>query len=193
MATTVAEPDQTDEQLAAVAAGRDTSGAAPRPAHEALEELYRRHAPLLFAFIAARAPAADREDLHQEVWRRVWQHLPQQFHGGKFRAWLHQIARNLLIDRGKKHGAGPLVDEGGVPDCRPGHGEEYLLEQERMDALRRCLEKLSAPAAAVVKARLAGDDYPDACRRLGLKPRQAHKLYHTAKEQLKTCVQRTLR
>jgi DNA-directed RNA polymerase specialized sigma24 family protein len=92
MASTVSEPEKSDEQLAAAAARRDRSGVAPSEAQIAFERLYRRHAPLLFAFIAARAPAADREDLHQEAWRRAWQHLPDQFHDGNVRAWLYQIA-----------------------------------------------------------------------------------------------------
>jgi DNA-directed RNA polymerase specialized sigma24 family protein len=58
-----------------------------------------------------------------------------------------------------------------------------------MEALRRCLEKLSATAADVVRARLAGMDYAEVCRRLDLQPQQAHKLYHKAQELLKACVE----
>jgi hypothetical protein len=72
MATTVSEPEQTDDQLAAAAARRGNSDLGLRAAQEAFEQLYRRHAPLLLAFIAARVGPADREDLHQEVWRRAW-------------------------------------------------------------------------------------------------------------------------
>jgi DNA-directed RNA polymerase specialized sigma24 family protein len=67
-----------------------------------------------------------------------------------------------------------------------------LVEHERMEALRDCLEKLSAPAAAVVRARLAGEEYPELCQRLGMKSGQAYKLFHSAKDQLKTCVERAL-
>jgi RNA polymerase sigma-70 factor, ECF subfamily len=102
MATTVSEPEQTDDRLAATAAARGNSELALRAARDAFEQLYRRHAPLLLAFITARVGPADREDLHQEVWRRAWHHLPEQFHGGNFGAWLYQIARHVLIDHGKK-------------------------------------------------------------------------------------------
>jgi hypothetical protein len=47
MASTVSEPDQTDEQLAAAAARRGESDRGPRQARDAFEQLYRRHAPLL--------------------------------------------------------------------------------------------------------------------------------------------------
>jgi RNA polymerase sigma factor (sigma-70 family) len=192
MSTSVRERDQTDDQLAAAAARRDESGAVPRAAQIAFEELYRRHAPLLFAFLAARAPASDREDLHQEVWRRVWQYLPGHFRGGNLSAWLHEIARNVRFDHGRKRKAVALDDGEVLEDPRVGQADDRLLEDERREALRRCLEMLIAPADAIVKARLAGEDYSEICRRLGLEPKRAHKLYHTAKEQLKTCVERAL-
>ncbi len=164
-----------------------------RAAGVAFEQLYRRHAPLLLAFIATRVHFAARDDLHQDVWRRVWHRLSTQFHGGNFNAWLYQIARNAILDQRKKRTFDSLADETSVPDSRSMHSDHRLLEQERMEALRGCLEKLKPPLAAIVRARLAGDDYADVCERLRLRPRQAHKLFHTAKEQLKTCVERVLK
>src|SRR5271156_3362515 len=109
MTSTVSEPEQTDDQLAATSTRRGDSSLGLRAAHDAFEQLYRRHAPLLLAFIAARVGSADREDLHQEVWRKAWHHLPEQFHGGNFSAWLHQIARHAVIDHGKKKKAEALA------------------------------------------------------------------------------------
>jgi RNA polymerase sigma factor (sigma-70 family) len=148
--------------------------------------------PLLLAFIAARSRPADREDLHQEVWRRAWHHLPEQFHGGNFGAWLYQIARHALIDHGKKRKAEVLADPELVPNGRSRHDDDGVLERERMEALRQCLEKLNATAAALVRARLAGEDYSDICRQLGLTSGQAYKLFHSSNDQLKTCVERAL-
>jgi RNA polymerase sigma-70 factor, ECF subfamily len=192
MASTVSEHEQTDEQLAAVVARRGDSDRGLRTARDAFEQLYRRHAPLLLAFIAARTRPADREDLHQEVWRRAWDHLPEQFHGGNYGAWLYQIARHALIDHGKKRRPEGLANPEVVPDGRPGRDDDGLLERERMEILRRCLEALSATAATLVKARLAGEDYANVCVELGITPGQAYKLFHSAKVQLKACVERTL-
>ena len=58
--------------------------------------------PLLLAFIVARVPSSDCDDLHQEIWQRAWVALPGQFQGGNFRAWLHQITRNAIIDLSRK-------------------------------------------------------------------------------------------
>jgi RNA polymerase sigma-70 factor (ECF subfamily) len=193
MVSSVSETDQTDEQLAAAAARRGDSDRALWTARDTFERLYRRHAPLLLAFLAARTGPSDRDDLHQEVWRRAWDHLPQHFDGRNFSGWLYQIARNALIDHGRKRKAQALVDPEVVPDSRAGRDDDRLVERERMEALRRCLEKLGSPAAAVVRARLAGEEYPELCRRLGMTSGQAYRLFHSAKDQLKTCVERALK
>jgi RNA polymerase sigma-70 factor (ECF subfamily) len=192
MASTVPETDRSDEDLAAVAARRGDSDRALRAAREVFEQLYRRHAPLLLAFVAARVRAADREDLHQEVWRRAWQHLPDQFHGGNVRAWLHQIARNALIDHGRKSQAESLADPEAVRDGRSQPAPDRLIEHEQGEVLRRCLEKLDSKAAALVRARLAGEDYEGVSKRLGLTTGSAYKLFCKAKDQLKACVERIL-
>jgi RNA polymerase sigma-70 factor (ECF subfamily) len=193
MASTVPQTERTDDDLAAVVARRGESAGALHAAQKAFEQLYRRHAPLLLAFVAARVRPADRDDLHQEVWERAWNHLPEQFHGGNVRAWLHQIARNAIIDLGRKARPESLAAPEALLDGRGHSAHERLIEYERSDALRHCLEKLNNTAAALVRARLSGDDYAEICQRLGLAPQKAHKLFHTSKDQLKTCVERALR
>jgi RNA polymerase sigma-70 factor (ECF subfamily) len=183
------QSEWTDERLAEHVAGRDESDRAWRSAQDACELLYRRHARLLSAFLAARVRRDELDDVHQAVWERVWQHLPQRFRGGDFRAWLYRIARNYLIDQGRKRQATPLEDDKDFPDPRPGRPDETLLERERMDLLSRCLGKLDARSAAVVRARLGGESYDTLCPRLGLRPESAHKMFHQAKAQLQACVQ----
>ena len=56
----------------------------------------------------------------------------------------------------------------------------------------RCLKRLQSEFADLVRARLAGESYSDICGRLRLRPEQAHKLFHVAKAQLKTCVESVL-
>jgi RNA polymerase sigma-70 factor (ECF subfamily) len=193
MASTVPQAERTDEDLAAVVARRGDSDGALRAARAAFEELYRRYGDPLRIFLAARVRSADRDELHQEVWLRAWAHLPDQFQGGNVRAWLYQIARNAVIDQGRKSRPESLAEPEAVFD---GDGQSTLgrlLEHERAEVLRRCLEKLAPKAAALVRARLAGEDYEVICPRLGLNANQAHKLFHTARGQLNTCVERILR
>jgi RNA polymerase sigma factor (sigma-70 family) len=181
-----------DEELASAIAKREQSEQSMRAAKDACSELFARHARKLLAFLAARVQRSDLEDIHQGVWERVWQHLPSGFRGGNFRAWLHQVARNYIIDLGRKKRADLLNGGEELPDERRGRPDERLLEEERAIALGRCLERLETSAATIVRARLSGESYEDICPRLGLKTAQAHKLFHQAKEQLRLCVERAL-
>jgi RNA polymerase sigma factor (sigma-70 family) len=191
MSSASSAPPLTDEQLAALVARRDWSASDWREAQDACAQLYGRHARPLLAYLAARVRRGDLEDVHQVIWERVWQRLPDGFRGGNFRAWVFQIARNYLIDRTRERRRPELLaEEYDAPDARGRRPDSVLIEREQLETLRRCLSCLDRETADLVQARLAGESYPDICRRLGLKPERAHKLFHQAKEQLQTCVAR---
>jgi RNA polymerase sigma factor (sigma-70 family) len=181
----------TDEQLAERIAHQQEPGAARQGAHAAFEELYRRHAGRLLAFLASRVHRSDLDEVHQEVWLRVWERLPRSFHGGDFAAWLYQTTRHYVIDRSRKKKPVALHEDADFAD-RQAPAEEMLAEEERKTALARCLGQLEAQAAELVRGRLAGESYEELCPRLGLKPQHAHKLFHKAKALLKACVERAI-
>jgi RNA polymerase sigma-70 factor, ECF subfamily len=118
--------------------------------------------------------------------------LPGGFRGGNFRAWLFEIARHVLIDHARKRRPEPLDDAEHRRDDRAAAPDAGLIERERSEALRRCLERLSSEAVALVRARLGGADDREACRRLDLTPERAYTLFHRAKEQLQACLERVL-
>jgi RNA polymerase sigma-70 factor (ECF subfamily) len=180
----------TDEDLATRIGLRVESAQALRAARDACTLLYQRHARKLLAFLATRVGRDDLEDVHQEVWERVWQHLPRSFRGGNFRAWLYQITRNYLIDRSRRRQLERLEDSSALPETRRRPPDELLIDQERLAILKQCLQRLGEVAAGLVQARLAGESYADICARLDLKPERAHRLFHQAKEQLQKCVER---
>jgi RNA polymerase sigma factor (sigma-70 family) len=181
----------TDEQLAERIAGQQEAGPARQSAHEAFEELYRRHAGRLLAFLASRVARSDLDEVHQEVWMRVWERLPRSFHGGDFSAWLYQTTRHYVIDRSRKKRPIALHEDADFA-ARQTSAEELLDEQERQAALARCLGQLEKQAADLVRGRLAGESYEELCPRLGLTPQHAHKLFHKAKAMLKACVERAI-
>ncbi len=174
-----------DEQLCAAIARHDGGTQA------AFGELYNRHARSLLAFLASRVERSDLEDVHQEIWLKVMHAAAKQFTGGSFRGWLFQISRNYLIDRSRKKRPQALPEELDVSDAS-GRPHDLLLERERMEILARCLGKLDEQAAALVRARLQGEGYEDICSRLRLESSKAHSLFHAAKSQLQSCVQRGL-
>lgn len=181
----------TDEQLALLVVGQKNSAQALQAAREAFGQLYRRHSTRLLAFLAARLHGGDLEEVHQEVWFRAWERLPRSFHGGTFSAWMYQVSRHHLIDRSRRRSPVALredadfVDNHALPD-------ELFAQQERQAVLMRCLGRLRGRMAELVRARLAGESYAEICLRLGLLPKSAHKMFHRAKEFLKTCVGRAL-
>jgi RNA polymerase sigma factor (sigma-70 family) len=191
MATPAPSQLLTDEQLAAIVAGRAQSRAAFEEARRACNDLYQRHARLLLAFLSRQLPRTDLEDAAQAIWERVWRRLPEGFAGGNFRAWLFQIARNLLIDLGRKHAAVPSPGLDDLADVRQSV-HDWLLARERIDVLRRCVEALDSPMAEVVRGRLRGETYAEICQRTRLDGPRAMKLFHVAKQRLHDCVERDL-
>ena len=188
-------PDQSnlnDADLAARIADRDESAAHWDEAQRCFEILYSRHARLLLAFLASRVKRNDLDDVHQTVWQRVWQFLPAQFQGGNFRAWLHQIARNRLIDLSRRKQADPLDEKREYSDGQAARPDDDLLEEERAQILSRCLERLEAEMYELVKARLRGESYDEFCSRTQMPTARAHKLFHQAKQQLSMCVEHAL-
>ena len=131
--------------------------------------------------------------MHQAVWQRVWQRLPESFVGGNLRAWVFRVARNYVVDCARKRTPQSLPqadDADAFADAAQVSPHRRLEEQERQDILRRCLKKLEATAARVVRSRLAGEQYVTICEQTGLQPAQAHKVFYQAKQQLRDCVQR---
>jgi RNA polymerase sigma-70 factor (ECF subfamily) len=178
-----------DRQWIAIIAARNESAQHWTEAEAAYERLYAHHARMLLAFLSSRVRRSELEDVHQEIWSRVWQHLPTQFDGNNFRAWLFRIARNYIIQAGRRKRP-ELTDELHAvmgPESSP---DIQLVECERMEILKRCLSRLDEALADLVRSRLSGESYEDICTRLSLAPARAHKLFHTAKAQLTACVER---
>src|SRR5262249_4768571 len=103
---------------------------------------------------------------------------------------LYQIARSAVVDCARKKRPQSLGDEAMELGARDMGADNALADQERLATLQRCLGLLSDESAGLVKARLSGESYDEICRRLGWKMERAHKLFHQAKNQLQTCVER---
>ncbi len=187
----VTQTTPTDDALCELLAAREHSPAATSQAHWACGVLYDRHARGVLAFLASRSSRTEADDLHQAVWQRVWQSAGTGFRGGNFRAWLFQIARNLLIDERRKKRPQSLPEAHDDADHGASRPDDILLDRERMQTLAECLEKLESTAGALIRSRLRGESYEGICEQLKLTAHRAHRLLHTAKQQLQTCVNRS--
>jgi RNA polymerase sigma-70 factor (ECF subfamily) len=175
MAPGTPPPESTDAALAA----RGDLGA-----------LYERYQRRLLAFLSGLGVARDDlEDVQHEVWVRVCNHLRARGFEGHFRGWLFKIARRLVIDGARRKRPETLPADDSLPSGAPAP-EEALRRQEELERLRHCLDRLPPQQAAVVRARLRGETYPDLSRQLGVAVERAHRLFHDAGKALAICVER---
>lgn len=185
--------ETSDDELAAACAGRGDSPHARESAEAAFRALYDRHAKRLLAFLGGRVGAGALDDVHQDVWLKVWRAGPTGFRGGNFRAWLHQIARNAVTDLRRKRRP-ELIGEGGDPIDHRQWDAARAVEADRAAALARCLRKLeraNARVADLVRSRVAGESYDAYCGRTGMPADKAYRAFHRAKAQLQACVEQT--
>lgn len=180
---------ETDEELATSVARRGESVATLEHAKMAFSWLYARHSRLLRAFLSSRISRSDIDDVEQAVWEKIWAKLPEQFQGGNFRAWLYQIARNHLVDSHRRSRPDELSEKFDVSDHRAISPDALVVDQERMQILETCLNKLSDSMSQVVRGRLSGESYEALCERLAIDNARAQKLLFTAKQLLQSCVE----
>ncbi len=171
-----------DEELAALVKANDGQSA------RAYATLYKRHAPAVLAYLAARLrDRSEAADLCQQVWLRVWERLATHFEAEHFRGWVFQMARNLLIDHHRRRRPEPLHEEHDPSDPRE-PGEDLI--DERIQHLKPCVEALPEDRRQIVEARLSGRSFEDISEILGIPPNTAMTRFHRAKDQLRDCIER---
>jgi RNA polymerase sigma factor (sigma-70 family) len=107
----------------------------------AWNELVERFSRYVFAICvqAFRLPPEDAEDVFQEVFARVYQHLDRLRSDDSVRPWIAQLTRRLCIDRLRSSGReGPAelddLDPGGVDEALAGL-DDALTVRASLDAV----------------------------------------------------------
>jgi RNA polymerase sigma-70 factor (ECF subfamily) len=133
-----------DELVAAVAAGD----------RQALELLYRRHAPWLAGRLAARTTSRElAEEALQDTFLAAWRGA-RAYHGtGEVPAWLWGIARRRLasLARRQPHRSLSLADAGERADRAAGP-EEAALGRDASDRIRLAVAHLPDDQRAAITA-----------------------------------------
>ncbi|SPE34861.1 putative RNA polymerase sigma factor, sigma-70 family [Candidatus Sulfopaludibacter sp. SbA3] len=149
--------------------------ATPVTASEALERHFADHYEALFRFLRS-CGAADplAEDLSQESFLRLHQHLAEGRPEHNIRAWLFRVAYRLWIDRWRVSQRETPVQEGAwdlwsqvLRDPRPG-AEQELLARERQEWLRAALLRLSQLERQALHLRADGLKYREIAEVLGI-------------------------
>jgi RNA polymerase sigma-70 factor (ECF subfamily) len=143
--------------------------AARRGDRSAFGALYERHFPSVyrFAYFHTRS-AADAEDACAEAFLRAIEHV-DQFHGSaaQFGGWLFRIARNAIIDRGRKARPTVALDDATDPSVADRAGEVVqrvalraalatLKEEQRSAVVLRFVLGLSSREAGTAMGKSEG-------------------------------------
>jgi RNA polymerase sigma factor (sigma-70 family) len=105
----------------------------------AWNELVERFSRYVYAIAvqAFRLSSHDAEDVFQEVFARVYQHLDRLRNDDAVRPWIAQLTRRLCIDRLRSSGReGPAETE----DLEPGGYDETLAQLDEAIAVREGME-----------------------------------------------------
>ena len=155
--------------------GAEDTSAAAMSASEALERYFEEHYEALCRFLRySGAGEAVAEDLSQEAFLRLHDHLNKGRPEQNIRAWLFRVAYRLWIDRlreGKREA--PAVDEAWdlwsrvLRDPSPG-AEQQLLARERSEWLRAAVLRLSQVERQALHLRADGLQYREIAEVLGL-------------------------
>ena len=168
---------------------------------QAFDDLYRIHAPPVLAFLAARVKSIHAaEDLSQSVWGQVWKKR-ESFDGLHFRGWIFQIARNLVIDAGKKASTRNEVtgiDDAAVALSRNGDPAEIKAMEElrnrELDALRDCIKTVGGDFVdALIRTQINKESPEDLATELGVKRATIDTRVSRGKEKLKECLEKKVK
>jgi RNA polymerase sigma-70 factor (ECF subfamily) len=119
--------------------------------------LYRWLARPIARFASARG-ADDPEGIANETFLRVFRSLPS-FDGDApaFRAWVHLIARNLMVDAHRAQTRRPVRLDAEVPDQPTVAADEQALDNLASEDVRATLEALTADQRDVILLRMVAD------------------------------------
>jgi RNA polymerase sigma factor (sigma-70 family) len=136
----VAEPATTDAQLVSRCRNGDP---------DAWNELVERFARYVYAICsqAFRLPAQDAEDVFQEVFARVYEHLDRLRDDEAIRPWIAQLTRRLCIDRIRGSAREAPVE---TELLESGALDETLALLDEALTVRACLDAVGDPCREIL-------------------------------------------
>ena len=152
----------------------------------AFDALFARYRQPIFAYIYRSVGAAVlAEELTQEVFLKVFQHLRRTGENVSLRAWIYRIATTTCIDAHRAATRRPaLVDDVEALMAAPGGTDPVArhLEEERRREVRSALDALPAHyRQALVLRQLQGLAYVEIAEVLGISVEAVTSLIHRAR------------
>lgn len=170
-------------------------------AHDVFEILVRDHADLLMAFIRATIrDAALADDIFQETLLTAWRRLPDYDKSRPFGPWLRGIAGNVILTVHRQSKRTTVLCDGELLD-HLNQRCEWLAQnrqtdtlEEKLDALRDCVQTLPGPYRQAIESRLMAEDESSesVAAQLGIGLETLKKRLQRARSRLLDCLQRKL-
>jgi RNA polymerase sigma-70 factor (ECF subfamily) len=116
---------------------------------QAWDELVERFSRYVYAIAvqAFRLSPADAEDVFQEVFTRVYEHLDRLRSDEAVRPWIAQLTRRLCIDRIRASRRETVADE---EDEEPAEIDETLASLDEAMSVRAALEAVGEPCREIL-------------------------------------------
>lgn len=119
---------------------------------EGLKQIYQAYVGLIYSVVYdMTGQREDAQDITMDVFIRLWERADTYRFGGKHKAWLITIARNMTIDFLRKHKRELPVEE--VPE---GEGEDMSLEVVGNLSFREAMEQLKPGEREVMDLKILG-------------------------------------
>jgi RNA polymerase sigma-70 factor (ECF subfamily) len=148
--------------------------------------LYAQEGAVILRYLRVRAgDRSEAEDLHAETFCRAWQAWPR-FRGDPedVRAWLFRIARNLLIDRYRRHGLVRFLPLEGRHTAK--RADDVAASTSDRTLLLEALQKTSSRDRELVALRVAGLSHREIGKIQGRSERAVKIAWHRALERLRS-------
>ncbi|MEZ6056949.1 MAG: RNA polymerase sigma factor [Planctomycetaceae bacterium] len=140
-------------------------------------------------FLVTRTPKGTSvDDLLQEVWVRVWSRRAT-YRNDNIRAWVFEIARNLLIDLYRRKGRAPVNETLGERDFA-----EVVRENsdDRKVALLDCIESVGGDFVAVWRMRIDGLTTEEIATAMKINVATVYTRAKRGEDQLRECIERKI-
>ncbi len=163
---------------------------------DAFARLFAQHDRWLFAYlISLLGNAAHAEEVFQEVCVVLWREYETFQLGTNFVKWVSVIAHNQVHRfRRQRRRVGPQLSDEAVDLLAEDAVERVDLLEARRDALRQCLDKLSAKDRQLVRS-CYGDartTFKTAAEDMGRPVNTVYKALNRIRKALYECIERTL-
>jgi len=158
-------------------------------------QLFLANERRIYAFILSLVPSwSDADDLLQETSAVLWRKLDEFEPGSDFVAWALRIARYEVLNYRKRQNRDRGLFSAETEELLAQHAVDMAhVSDDRRDALKACLEKLSVRDRELIRLRYQpGATTRDVSERVGRSLKAVYKALNRIHEQLLLCVRRGL-